>query len=97
MKIPKSYIGKEVRLTWRDPITSERMDLSKAPKGLAALATWRERGVIDDITEGVVRFVQSEAYSPGKNEPDEAIIGWVVEDLITDCQIMEVSNGNSHS
>jgi hypothetical protein len=88
MKLPRSVIGKEVKLTWLDPVGSERVDIEKALKGRAALASWVERGVIDDITEGVVRFRQSEATLAGQDKPDEAIFGWVPEDLITGCTVM---------
>jgi len=95
MKIPKSYVGKEVRLTWLDPC-SERTDLATAKKGKIALAKWIERGVIDDLTDGVVRFIQSYAYSAGQSEPDEAVIGWLPEDLIQTCELMEPLDENSN-
>jgi hypothetical protein len=69
----------------------ERFELSKAPKGLAALARWVERGVIDDITEGVVRIRMSEGFSlneQGSMVLDEATFGWVPEELIDDCEPM---------
>lgn len=88
MKITKHYLNKEVRLTWLDPC-SDRMKLQDAKRGRAALAKWIERGIIDDVTEGVVRFVQSHAFSPGEMYPDEGIIGFVPEDLIEACEIME--------
>ena len=88
MKITRHHIGKECRVTWVDPC-SQRVSLENAKKGLAALAKWIERGVIDDVTEGVVRLIQSYAYSAGEKEPDEAIIGWIPEDLIISCEIME--------
>ena len=87
MKITKHFIGKEVRITWLDPC-SQRVSLETAKKGKAALARWIERGVIDDVTDGVVRLIQSHAYSAGESAPDEAIIGWVPEDLIEACEIM---------
>ena len=90
MKITKHHIGKEVRITWLDPC-SERRNLEHAPIGQRALAKWIERGVIDDVTDGVVRFVQSHAFSPGADSPDEGIIGWVPEDLIESCEIMMVN------
>lgn len=90
MKITKHHIGKEVRITWLDPC-SERRNLEHAPVGKKALAKWIERGVIDDVTDGVVRFVQSQAFSPGADYPDEGIIGWVPEDLIESCEIMMVN------
>ena len=91
MKIIKHHIGKEVRLTWLDPC-SERVNFDKARVGKAALAKWIERGVIDDVTDGVVRFIQSYAFSPGAEVPDEGIIGWVPEDLIESCEILMVSH-----
>ena len=88
MRIARQLIGREVKLTWLDPVSSERVDIEKALKGKAALASWVERGIIDDITEGVVRFRQSEATLAGQTNPDEAIFGWVPEDLIIACTVM---------
>jgi len=83
MKIPKHYIGKVVKLTWEDPRGGgERVDIVSAPKGKAALAKWEEYGLVDDITDGVVRIRHSDAYSPGDKDPDEALFTWVVEDLV---------------
>ena len=91
MKITKALIGKTVKLTWEDPTGGrERYDLEKAPKGRAALAKWEEYGVIDDISEGVVRLCHSFAFeSPTAPAPDEGIFGWIVEELITDCKVLE--------
>ncbi len=90
MKITKHHIGKEVRITWRDPISSvERVEPEKALRGTAALATWVERGVVDDVTEGVVRFRMSECFENGKIT--EATYGYVPEDLIESCEIMMVN------
>lgn len=88
MKVSRANIGKEVRITWRDPVSSERLSIEKALKGRAALAIWIERGVIDDITDGVVRFRQSEARFAGDENSDEAIFGWVPEELIEKCEVM---------
>jgi hypothetical protein len=89
VKVPKSIIGKEVRITWIDPISSDRIKMLDARRGRSALSTWRERGVIDDITDGVVRFLQSEATSPGEDRHDEAIMGWIPEELITRIEVGE--------
>lgn len=89
MKITKHYIGKEVRITWLDPC-SQRVSLENAMKGKAALAKWVERGIVDDLTDGVVRLVQSQAFSGlSAVEPDEGIFGWIPEDLIEKIEIME--------
>jgi hypothetical protein len=94
MKIGKQFLGKEVRITWLDPF-SERTMLDKAKKGKAALAKWIERGVIDDFTDGIVRLVQSQAFSPGQNDHDEAIVGWIPEELIEICELMEPAKEGS--
>lgn len=77
MKITKAYVGKFVELTWKDP-GSDRGRLRDVPKGRAALATWREYGVIDDITDGVVRIIHSAGRDPGVSEIDE--VQWTVVD-----------------
>ena len=84
---------KEVRITWLDPC-SDRIMLDKVPVGRGALAKWIERGVIDDVTDGVVRFIQSYAFSPGHEEADEAIIGWITEDSIEKIEILTVEREN---
>ncbi len=88
MKVPRSCIGKYVEFTWKDP-NNRRVKSAVARKGLAALATWRERGVIDDITEGVVRIAHSDAAGPSNPIPDEFVYSWVPEDLITSITVYE--------
>ena len=87
MRIPRNLLGRLVELTWRDPVGGVRHechlpDRADLPRGRAALATWTERGVIDDITEGVIRLIQSEAVGPGKLAPDEFGCQWIPEDLV---------------
>lgn len=89
MKISKSLIGHEVKLTWKDP-AGGRIDMDKAQKGREALATWVEYGMIDDVTDGVVRFIQSKGYSSGRPDPDEGMFGWVPEELIEKCELLTV-------
>ena len=91
MKIGRQYLGKYVEFVWRDPIGGERVEKDKAPRGLAALAAWKERGVIDDITEGVVRIAHSDAVGPPR-EPDEAMYSWVPETLITEITVYTPAN-----
>ena len=91
MKLARHLIGKEVRITWHDPISSvERFAPEQAPKGLAALATWVERGIIDDLTEGVVRFRMSECCEGGKIT--EATYGYVPEELIDSYEVLVPEN-----
>ena len=96
MKVTKAYLHKEVRITWLDPISNHEklVNLSDpVRKGRAALAKWIERGIIDDITDGVIRVVQSQSFSPGEETPDEAIIGWIPEELIEEIEIGEFKKG----
>ena len=88
MKVGKQYLGKYVEITWKDP-GSTRVKADKARRGLAALATWHERGIIDDITEGVVRIAHADAAEPGEPLPDEFEYTWVPEELITNITIYE--------
>ena len=83
MKVSKAFLGKVCQITWLDPISeNERNEIDKAPKGKAALAKWVEYGVIDDLSDGVVRFQHSVAFGPLDHRPDEALFGWIPEDLI---------------
>lgn len=83
MRVSRALIGKCVEVHWMDP-QWRRIDIDSAPKGRAALATWREFGQIDDVTDGVVRIVHSAAASAG-SEPgatDEIAFTPVPEALI---------------
>ena len=91
MKVGQKCIGKVVKLVWVDPAGPERMSLAKAPKGRSALARWTEYGVIDDITDGVIRLRQSEARD-GEGQPDkddEGSFTWTLEELVESIEIME--------
>lgn len=93
MKISRQLLGKLVELTWKDPcedrVKCHLPNLEDLPKGRAALATWKERGVIDDITDGVVRLVQSEGHEPGAGKPDEFKCQWICEELIEAVRVAE--------
>lgn len=94
MRVGRSYLGKIVEVTWRDPTgTSRRVKLSKAPRGMAALSSWKERGVIDDITDGVIRIVHSSGEDPpGDPDPEpEIFCTWVPEALIETIQVLEAA------
>lgn len=95
MKAGRHYLGRMCRITWQDPVSeNDRVVVSKAMKGNSALAKWIEYGVIDDLTDGVVRFRHSESFDPGDDEVHEALFGWVQEVLITEILILvpEVPN-----
>lgn len=87
MKVLKSLIGRYVEVKWRDPIGVQRAPLESAPKGLAGLATWLERGMLDDITDDVVRIIHSAGCEPGHDKPDEISYTLVPEDLIIEVSV----------
>ena len=88
MKLTKSLIGKEIRVTWHDH-AGKHGDWHEVRIGKAALAKWIERGKVHDVSEGVLTIVQSEAWSAGELEPDEGMFGWIPEELIDQIEIME--------
>lgn len=89
VKITKALLGKYVEVAWRDPIGVQRAPIEQAPKGLAGLAMWKERGVVDDITEEVVRIIHSSGHEPGSSNADEISFTLVPEDLIIDVVVFE--------
>jgi hypothetical protein len=84
MKIKKEMIGRLVEVSWRDPVGVVRQPLhiANALKGMSGLALWRERGVLDDITDGVLRIIHSEGVEPGSDRVDEMSYTLVPEDLV---------------
>lgn len=74
MKITRAYVGKVVEVQWRDP-NFRRCEQHEVIKGLDALATWREFGVVHDVTDGVVQVVHSAARNVGSKpgEPDDEL------------------------
>jgi hypothetical protein len=97
VKVSKSYLGKVVSVQWKDPrwdrVSSTDKDRSDVPRGRAALATWREYGVIDDITEGVVRIVHSAGEEGSRSMKDiggdDFVDSWVPEELIESVTVYE--------
>ena len=88
MKVGKQYIGRHVEVTWRDPgdarVSVSPGDVVSIPKGRAALATWLERGVITDLTDGVLRIEHSRA-TPGLAELHQSleyVFTYVPEELV---------------
>jgi hypothetical protein len=88
MKVPKAYVGSAVKVTWRDPISMARKELWEVPTGMDALATWVEYGVLDDLTDGVLRIVHSEGFTSGKGVKDEICYTAVWEVLVVDIRKM---------
>jgi len=83
MNVPRRLLGRYVEVQWKDP-TFGKGDIATERKGRAALSTWVERGVLIDITDGVVRIEHSLAAGPGRTmeEPDERACTSVPEELI---------------
>lgn len=95
MKVGRHYIGVRVTVKWHDPM-QENYKVAEAPVGLKALAVWEEEGVIDDITEGVVRVRHSVGYNPPNHDvPDEALYTYIVDDLIDEIIEYEPKNAAS--
>jgi len=96
VKIPRAVIGKFAEVTWRDPgngrVTShDRKNRSDVARGMEALATWREYGVIDDVTEGVVRIIHSIGEDPPRvdDKSDDFFCTWVPEALVEQIRVFE--------
>lgn len=91
MKIPKNLVGRIVEITWRDPHTGDRMSRRSAPRGYEALATWTEYGVVDDITDGIIRLYHSKAVNPPyEGTPQEEIVpSYIHEALVEKIQVLE--------
>ena len=83
MNVPKKLIGRLVEVIWKDP-NSARGPIEHAKVGRTALATWREFGIVHDITDGVVLVAHSYAASPGDpiEHPDEMERTAIHEDFI---------------
>lgn len=95
MKIGRSYLGQRVTVTWRDPREATVHDDSHpATRGIAALAIQENEGVIDDITDGVVRIRHNKATHPqDMPHPTEWSFTWLQEDLITEIIVWTKSSG----
>lgn len=84
MKVGKHYLGKMVEVVWMDPNYS-RMDSMYIQRGRAALVTWKEYGIVYDVTDGVVLLVHSITSNngmPGMDNHDEISRTALPESLI---------------
>jgi len=86
MKIGKHLLGKYVEFVWRDPNHArvEAKNYETLPKGKEALAVWKERGIIDDLTDGVVRIEHSHGAASKivDGQGNDHVYSWVQEELI---------------
>lgn len=90
MKIGRQYVGKLVEIVWQDP-TFTRIEFRDMRKGRAALSTWKEYGIILDVTDGVVLIGHSAASMAGSNpdETDEIAYTPVPEAIIEKITVFE--------
>ena len=90
MKVARTYVGQEVRLTWADPSFQHWSSAASGPppKGRAALSKQVERGLIDDVSEGVVRIVHTETTHPGETQPGAWSMTWVPEESVTEIVVL---------
>lgn len=92
MRVPRSYIGKMIEATWRDPYTAMiSCQPEQIPKGIAGLAVRKERGIIQDISDGVVLINHSDGHSPTMPDVARADVDyqltWVQETLIEEIEL----------
>lgn len=87
MKIPRKYLGQYVEIEWLDPF-QDTYDVIRGdfPKGRASLGRWKERGVLVDITDGVL-VVQHSICKLGEQESWHAT--HTVEDLVTSIKALQ--------
>lgn len=81
MKVSRKLIGSHVEVLWKDP-NSETVDVvdGRFPCGNAALARWKERGVLIDITDGVLTIQHS--VCEATNAYPRYHCTWVPEELV---------------
>lgn len=90
MKVGKHLIGKVVEIQWCDP-NSDRVPMDGLLKGRAALATWKEYGVVHDVTDNVVLLIHSAASNAGSrpDDTDEVLRTALHEALIERIRVFE--------
>ncbi len=91
MRVKRELLGKRVEVTWLDPIgvVRQNVELAQTRRGHAGLAKWIEFGLLDDITDGVLRVVHSMGISPGEAAVDEVSYTLVPEDRIITLFVLE--------
>lgn len=89
MKVPRRLVGQYVEVEWLDPV-QHTVRVSEILKGRAQLGVWLERGVLIDITEGVLIIEHSHC----RMSDDENIHAtWVPEELVVRiCAFREIAD-----
>lgn len=90
MRIGQKYVGKMVEVQWMDPMF-QRIEVRDSPVGRASLATWRERGIVIDVSDGVVKIEHSSAcHAAGSiDSPEEHAFTPIPEVLIERIKVFE--------
>ncbi len=83
MKVPRKLLGQYVEVEWLDP-TQCTVAISEMIKGRGQLGIWRERGILIDMTDGILIIEHSHC----KTTDDEKIHAtWVPEELVSRIKI----------
>jgi len=87
MRINRAWLNRLVEITWLDPneraVEIHTRDGSDTPRGMGALIKRRERGILDDYTDGVLRVCHWDAFDQDGEHVDEAKYTWLHEALVT--------------
>lgn len=97
MKVPKSIVGKLVEVTWRDP-SFARISCPPLLLPEIALATAKDRGVVDNLKDGVIRLIHADT----RHDPNLAAISdemptvtyqvsWIHESMVESITVFEPS------
>lgn len=87
MKVPRKFLGQYVEVEWVDPF-QDTYDVIRGdfPKGRDSLGKWKERGVLVDITEGVL-IIQHSVCKLAEQESWH--VTHTVEDLVTSIRALQ--------
>lgn len=91
MNVPRRLLGKVVEVQWMDPAFT-RTEIDSLKLGRGALATWREFGLLYDVTDGIVVVAHSisrKAGTPDSAAPDELAFTPIPEGLIEKLTVYE--------
>lgn len=104
MRVPRALIGKDVKIIWRDPTgwkgeSSFPSDHRDLPKGRNGLARWVTHGLIEDITEGVVRITKTWGEDPivEKEQTHRLEVDYIPEELITTVVELKIDSVHGES
>ncbi len=83
MKVPRKLLNQYVEVEWLDPVQCT-VSAHEMIKGRAQLGVWHERGVLIDITDGILIVEHSHC----KTTDDEKLHAtWIPEELVSRIRI----------